>query len=197
MTHPGHGGVMNVKTGIALRKTKLPEGLKFLEKQILILDSYSAERFCDNCIAQSMTDISNNDVADCCDLPKILKNKFNVKHDEVLHGINTNCMLYEIAVKILEAVELKMLTYNNAPALLIKTAEKVEFALNQNIQLDGVMSIINCTVLEEKVESSDYAFAIDEDFGIQLDDNGQETKTEKEREPKDKDISMEDIEWLD
>ncbi|MEZ4527944.1 MAG: hypothetical protein R2941_18685 [Desulfobacterales bacterium] len=133
----------------------VPEGRKLLPCRIKKIDSTmvcddpeSAKKICSSCIAQNMEMLPSLGVRDICALPEMLK-----KHGSgALKGINLRCWMFVIAEKILAAADSGKIRPEDITETMMQAAQNIDVALEQEIADQGILSIIDCAILEAHPE---------------------------------------------
>ncbi|MDM8537766.1 hypothetical protein QUF70_13500 [Desulfobacterales bacterium HSG17] len=159
----------------------LPCRIKLIENQMVCDDPESAKKICASCIAQNMALLSSLGVRDVCILPQMMI-KIKKPGLDFLDGINKHCWMFVIAERFMNAVKDESISRKNIHEQIIKAAISVDLALDQEISAHGIISIIDCAVLEANPDEE-----------VLLESNISET--ENNDNDNDGDDIIEDINW--
>jgi len=167
----------------------LPCRIRLIENQMVCDDPESAKKICASCIAQNMALLSSLGVRDVCIFPQMMI-KHNAPGAGSLDGVNKNCWMFFIAEKFMDVIKDKSISRKIIHEQMIKAAISVDLALDQEISAQGIISIIDCAVLEA---NPDEEVLLEEN--IPAEENKNKNKNENENKNKDEDI-LDDINWL-
>ncbi|MGE0087546.1 MAG: hypothetical protein AB7S75_24315 [Desulfococcaceae bacterium] len=126
----------------------LPCKIRKIDGKMVCDDPESAKKICSSCIAQNMELLPSLGVRDICSLPEMLK---KTGHG-ALKGINLRCWMFVIAEKILTAAANGKIRTEDIAGTMIQAAENIDVALEQEILPEGIVSIIDCAILEAHPE---------------------------------------------
>ncbi|MCP4112476.1 MAG: hypothetical protein GY749_44275 [Desulfobacteraceae bacterium] len=127
---------------------RLPNNVKLIEGQVICDDPVSANEICGPCIAQNTALLPSAGVKDICGLPLLMKKEKKLNKTQALKGVNQECWMYMVAYKMLDAEENRLIRAEDVPVQMAIAAEHIETAIGQDIPVQGILSIIDCLVLE-------------------------------------------------
>jgi len=129
----------------------LPCKIRKIDGKMVCDDPESAKKICSSCIAQNMELLPSLGVRDVCILPEMLK-KMKQPSLSALKGINLSCWMFVIAEKILTALGSGKILPEDITGTMMQAAENLDVALEQEIMPEGIVSIIDCAILEAHPE---------------------------------------------
>ncbi|MDM8517305.1 hypothetical protein QUF76_13975 [Desulfobacterales bacterium HSG16] len=135
----------------SLMDKALPDGIQIEDGHLVLDDPESAKKICASCIAQDMILLPSLGVRDECLLPQLIKKRLE-PGENALEGINSDCWMYVIAEKMLNEVSLGSVYPEDIPEQMSKAALQIDLALDEDISQEGIVSIIECAVLEIQQE---------------------------------------------
>ncbi|MCP4351442.1 MAG: hypothetical protein GY795_38745 [Desulfobacterales bacterium] len=134
---------------------RLPDIVKLIEGQVVCDDPISANEICGPCIAQNTMLLTSVGVKDICGLPLLMKKEKKLNKTEALKGVNQECWMYMVAYKMLDAEENRLIRAEDVPVQMAIAAEHIETAIGQDIPVQGILSIIDCLVLEALADENE------------------------------------------
>ncbi len=134
---------------------RLPNNVKLIEGQVVCDDLVSANEICGPCIAQNTMMLRSVGVKDICGLPLLMKKEKKINKTDALKGVNQECWMYMVAYKMLDAEENRLISAEDVPVQMAIAAEHIETAIEQDVPVQGILSIIDCLVLEVQADEDE------------------------------------------
>lgn len=139
----------------------LPKGMELVEGRLAIADSESASEICGVCIMQTTFVSPSGDVLDACGLVPAIQKRKRKGGRLNFNGINPQCWMMVAAGTIMEALNKDLFDISETAAIMAETANQIDMAVKQHISTDGILNIIACAVVTERIREDDAECVLD------------------------------------